>query len=248
MTVYAIKNNKVKGLKDMSILRNKNREQYVVVTMQTIRDNRLKNKDIGALVRLLALPDNWKFSVSGLITGGENRVMPDGKDSVSSSINRLEELGYLVRKQKHGSKGNFLGVEWEIFETSKKIGKPLTEKPLTEKPLTGNPLTGKPSTEKTTQSNNNISNNNQSIIKSVNTLSQEDYAYIVAHYPRELVDYTILKITERNYQGCMNRETIIKWCEEYLQRRPIRINNNQFNHFTQNEYDFDTLEKEILSN
>jgi len=221
----------------MAIFRNSNRENYVVISSETIRDLRLKNKDIGALVRLLALPDFWDFSVEGLIKG---KVMCDGRTAIDASLHRLEEYGYLQRTQSRDVRNRFGGYEWEIYERPK----------LRDSPFLGNLKTEKPKTKKAKSENNKQSITYPSIIyqsinECVGSLSQEDYAVLCARYGTNAVDYQIQRIIEGHYKGCMNAKIIGEWCEERKKRTSAP---NKFNKFKQNNYDFEELEKELLSN
>ncbi|MDO4465218.1 MAG: hypothetical protein Q4C57_11815 [Bacillota bacterium] len=120
----------------MAIYRDPNRERYTVIANATIRDMRLSNKDLGALVRMLALPDDWDFTIEGLIVG---KVMPDGKDSITRSLKKLEEYEYLNRIPQRGKNGVFKGYKWEVFESPT-----IADYQSTEGLKTGKPETGKP--------------------------------------------------------------------------------------------------------
>ena len=65
----------------------------------------------GLLSLMLSLPDDWNYSISGLVT-----LSKDGKDSVMSALAELEKFGYLSRERVVNDKGQFAGVEYNIFE------------------------------------------------------------------------------------------------------------------------------------
>ena len=73
---------------------------------------------------MLSLPDDWNYSVSGLVT-----LSKDGKDSVMSALGELEKFGYLKRERLVNDKGQFNGIEYNIYE------EPQREKPIAEKVL-----------------------------------------------------------------------------------------------------------------
>lgn len=94
---------------------------------------------------MLSLPDDWDYSIQGLVTLGR-----DGKDSVMSALSELESNGYLHRSRALNSKGQFEGYNYDIYEKPN-TGNPYAENPNMEKPNTGNPPqlnTNKPSTKK----------------------------------------------------------------------------------------------------
>lgn len=68
------------------------KDSYTTVLNNCIMDNRLKNKDLGCLVRLLRLPPTWKFTKEGLYMIMKSH---DGKEVVNNSIKKLEKLNYI---------------------------------------------------------------------------------------------------------------------------------------------------------
>ena len=106
---------------------NKTRD-YTVVSNYHLRDKNLSLKAKGLLTVLLSLPDNWDYSVNGLVA-----ILKEGKDSVTSTLKELEENGYLTRTQAKESNGKFKGYDYDVFE-----------KPFPENPSTVNPMTEKP--------------------------------------------------------------------------------------------------------
>lgn len=121
---------------------NKN-QNYTIMSNVHLQQAEMSLKAKGILSVMLSLPDDWDYSIAGLV-----KMSKDGKDSVVSALLELEKLGYLKRTQQFDSKGHFAGYIYDIYE------QPFAEKPLTEKPHTENPLTEKP-----TQQNTNITNN-----------------------------------------------------------------------------------------
>ena len=60
---------------------------------------------------MLFLPDNWIYSINGLIA-----VCKEGKKAIQSSIKELEDNNYLVRKKIQDDKGR-INYRYDIFET-----------------------------------------------------------------------------------------------------------------------------------
>lgn len=101
----------------MAIFRNKIKERYTVVSNSILMDSNLKLKDMGLLIKLLSLPDNWDFSEAGLV----KIIKGDGRDSIRSSLKTLEKLGYLRRYRERDELGKLLNTVWEIFEEPQTI-------------------------------------------------------------------------------------------------------------------------------
>ena len=109
----------------MAILRKCNKEKYTTILQSITMDSRLSLKDLGLLVKLLSLPDNWNFSEKGL----EKILEQDGQTSIRTAIKNLEKYGYLKRVRVRES-GKMIGIEWYIFEepqTEKKVENPHCE-------------------------------------------------------------------------------------------------------------------------
>lgn len=117
----------------MAILRKSNKERYTTILQSITTDSRLSLKDLGLLVKLLSLPDNWNFSERGLAKILEQ----DGQTSIRTAIKNLENYGYLKRIRKHDEKGKVTGVEWivnEEPETKKECENPRLENPNMDNP------------------------------------------------------------------------------------------------------------------
>lgn len=228
----------------MPVLKNKTQGRYVNVCKSILENKTLCLRDRGMLVTLLSLPDNWDFSIAGL-----TKILPDGKSSISASMDRLIQLGYLTKEQERTSLGKFGMNVIEVHETPIS---PLPEKPSTGNRVTDNPVTGKSVPENQSQlSNKEVSSNrvtnNKVINKESETLSDSDYNELVATFGRDNVDYQIRKIKEKHYKGCMNRSTIEKWCKEYQTKVKPSKAKNSFNNFPQRDYDWDKLERELIA-
>ena len=111
----------------------KHSKDFSQIYKAVLHDKTLGAFDRGLLITLYNLPDDWKFSVSGLCS-----ILPDGKSAISGSLRRLEDKGYLRLTKARNEKG--------LFETSLELcipsettdTKPCTiignEQTVTEKP------------------------------------------------------------------------------------------------------------------
>lgn len=124
----------------MGVVRVNKNKNYTIMSNYHLNEKNMSLKAKGILSLMLSLPENWDYSITGLAT-----LSKDGKDSVMSALNELEELGYLVRTKLVKSNGQFDGYDYDIYE------KPNLEQPCSVKPNTDNP----------TQINTNIINNNK---------------------------------------------------------------------------------------
>ena len=132
----------------MSKIRVHKTGNFTVMSNYHFKEKGMSLKGKGLLSLMLSLPDDWNYSVSGLV-----KLSKDGKDSVMSALAELEKFGYLQRERITNSKGQFAGIEYNIFE------QPQTENPVTALPTLGNTNEGKPAEGKPTQLNTNQLNN-----------------------------------------------------------------------------------------
>lgn len=116
---------------------------YTTISTAHFKERGMSLKAKGLLSLMLALPDGWACSVSGLV-----ELSSDGRESVTTALKELERFGYLKRERQMTEDGKFAGYDYTVCE-----------KPFTEKPFTGKPFTENPST---VQEYNNIYNNNNS--------------------------------------------------------------------------------------
>ena len=143
----------------MSVIRIHKNSNFTVMSNYHFKEKKMSLKAKGLLSLMLSLPDDWNYSISGLVT-----LSKDGKDSVMSALGELETFGYLERTRLVNSKGQFSGIEYNIFE------EPQLKNPVEENTNEGKPILEKANEEKPTQLNTNkLNNNNNKIINELNT-------------------------------------------------------------------------------
>lgn len=109
---------------------NKNRD-YTVMSNHHLRDRNLSLRAIGLLSKMLSLPDDWDYSVPGLVA-----ICRESKNIIQGALKELEKNGYLVRTMTRDSSGH-IGYNYDVYEqpqhTLPRPEKPRPEKPCTEK-------------------------------------------------------------------------------------------------------------------
>lgn len=96
----------------MAIIRVVKNKDYTVMSNAHLRDKRLSLKAVGLLSIVLSLPDNWHYTVNGLVGS-----VKDGKDSVESAIKELKKNGYLrVDKIYPNGNCNRIQYQYTFFE------------------------------------------------------------------------------------------------------------------------------------
>lgn len=95
----------------MSVIRMERNGNFTVMANYHFRDKRLSFKEMGLLSFMYSLPGNWKYSIEGLAS-----LTRDGSAAVQSGISKLEQFGYIRRKQ-HRHKDGTLGLmEYVVYE------------------------------------------------------------------------------------------------------------------------------------
>lgn len=111
----------------MSVIRVNKTKNYTVLSNYHFKEKDMSLKAKGLLSLMLSLPDDWNYSISGLV-----KLSKDGKDGVMSALSELEKFGYLLRTRVKNDKGQFSGVEYHIYEQPQG-DTPIMEKPILEK-------------------------------------------------------------------------------------------------------------------
>lgn len=140
---------------------NKNRD-YTVMSNHHLRDRNLSLRAIGLLSKMLSLPDDWDYSVPGLVA-----ICQESKNIIQGALKELEKNGYLVRTMTRDSSGH-IGYNYDVYEQPQHT-LPRPEKPFTVEPCTVSPSTVEPCTEKQPQLNTNRLNTKELNTERVNT-------------------------------------------------------------------------------
>lgn len=125
-----------------------------------LKDKRLSLKAIGLLSIVLGLPEDWHYTVNGLVG-----IVKDGKDSVESAIKELKKNGYLrVEKIYPNENSNRIQYQYTFFENPQEVDfQPLEnqgiEKQVVETQVLENPYTYKYTNK---QNTNKLNTNKQS--------------------------------------------------------------------------------------
>ena len=158
----------------MSVIRIHKTNNFTVMSNYHFKEKKMSLKAKGLLSLMLSLPDDWNYSVSGLV-----KLSKDGKDSVMTALAELEKFGYLTRTQTINAKGQFSGIEYNIFE----------------QPQAENSITGKQHAETQISEKSNAENPAQLNTNSINNLENKD---IKGLSTKEMVDFEIDDAELRN--------------------------------------------------
>lgn len=101
----------------MTVMRTFKNKNYTVMSNTHLKDKNLSLKAKGLLSVMLSLPDNWNYSIAGLVA-----ICKENETAIKSALNELKKNGYLIvnkLKPSKATKGK-IGYEYLIFETPDK--------------------------------------------------------------------------------------------------------------------------------
>ena len=176
----------------MPVIRVHSTKSYTVMSNFHLRDKNLSYRAKGMLSFMLSLPEDWDYSVNGLVS-----VSKENENAIKGILQELKDNGYLVINKIKDDKGKFV-YEYNIYEFPKE------ENPEVEKPEVDIPQVDTPQVENQPQINTNIINtnkqllnNNNSTSSSINTLNNNSsiYDYIQDNFGRILSSIEIEEIS-----------------------------------------------------
>lgn len=106
-------------------------KRYFKMYNDILWDGNISAKAKAVLVTIFAFPDDWSFTVRGLI-----KVMKEGKAAIYSALAELIEAGYVEKRvTRDESTGKFLKVKYSFYSTNdpvEKLDHVLYPSPLTD--------------------------------------------------------------------------------------------------------------------
>lgn len=111
-------------------------EHYTMIPNDIFRDKTISPRAVKIYGFLRSHTTGWRINVRGLAT-----QMGIGKNSVNSSLNELQELGYMSREWVTDSNGLRTGIKYKVFHSRCPRNED-TGVPLLGNPAVGNPETG----------------------------------------------------------------------------------------------------------
>ena len=158
----------------MSVIKSGKNNNYTYMSNYHLRDKNLSYKAKGLLSFMLSLPEDWNYSVNGLVSCSKENLK-----TIQSILKELENGKYLIRKRSNLNSGKF-SYEYIIYE----------------EPYTQNRHTVKTQTvERSTEKEQQINTNKQNTKKINNILScevsnvEENNDKVKTETYKEIIDY-----------------------------------------------------------
>lgn len=142
----------------MSIFKIDKTKDFTVMSNYHLRDRNLSLKAKGLLSFMLSLPDDWDYSLRGLVA-----ICKESKDAIRSTLDESKLHNYLIIESTRDKNGKF-EYNYHIYEKPFKI---CFKTPNT--PNTDNPYVDEPNMDNKPQINTNIQNINKNIDKDLSS-------------------------------------------------------------------------------
>lgn len=226
---------------EMSILRNRTQESFTIVNQTITKDKELGITERGLLITILSLPDNWEFTIAGL-----QQILPDGKEKISNSLKKLEEAGYIERRQTKVN-GKYGSNEIEVYQERTQCDEE-AEKPSAENPSTETPSADSDAQYNTNKLNNSkVNTNNVCATRNESGITSEQRDELIRKYSARLVDDTIRRAS--TYKKIkVTFDLIDQWCGERIERNKTnQFTRGQYDDYIRQDYDIAEIERRLLA-
>ena len=117
----------------MAIFRTFKNENYTVMSNYHLKEKNMSLKAKGLLSMMLSLPNDWDYSLAGLIA-----ICKENETAVRSALKELKDFGYLRvdKMMPNETKTGRIEYVYNVFEKPQKNEKPKVEKqPLENQPV-----------------------------------------------------------------------------------------------------------------
>lgn len=163
----------------MAVFRIEKTNNYTVMSNYHLREKEMTLKAKGLLSLMLSLPNNWDYTIEGLVT-----ICKENETAIKSTLKELKDFGYLKILKVQNQKGQF-EYEYNIYE-----------KPYNKKPEVENPGVENPSVENQGQLNTNKQNTKNKKEKKEKTKTEIDLVIDETNYNNELKEmiYEFIKM------------------------------------------------------
>ena len=203
----------------MAIFRIEKNKNYTIMSNYHLKEKEMSLKAKGLLSLMLSLPNNWDYTIEGLVT-----ICKENETAIKSTLKELKDFGYLEILKVQNQKGQF-EYEYNIYE-----------KPQSKKPEVENLGVENPSVENQGQLNTNKQNTKNKKEKKEKAKTEIDLVLDKTNYNDAL--------KEMIYEFIKMRKTIKKPMTTIAVKRLI----NKLDKFTNNDKEkIQILDKSIFN-
>lgn len=99
----------------MSVIRVEKNQNYTCMSNYHLKEKDMSLKAKGLLSLMLSLPDDWDYSINGLVS-----ICKENETSIKNALAELKEFGYLevIKNAPNASNGGRISYEYIVHEKS----------------------------------------------------------------------------------------------------------------------------------
>ena len=143
----------------MAVFRVEKNKNYTTMSNYHLKDDKLSLKSKGLLSLILSLPDDWNYTIAGLVS-----LCVEGESSIKSALNELKKSGYIeiIKIKPNKENGGRYEYVYNVYEKpvekqeDRKQG--VENQPLENQPVENQGVENHPIYKRTNISNTNIPN------------------------------------------------------------------------------------------
>lgn len=184
----------------MAVLRINKTKDYTVMSNAHFKEKEMSLKAKGLLSQMLSLPENWDYSISGLVA-----INKENESSIKSALNELKKFGYLVvtKKMPNETATGRIEYVYDIYE------QPYKKQPIEKQEVENLPLE-KQEVENQGQLSTYELNTNELSNKKTNTKQiEKEFENLWAAYPRKQGKANALRAYEKARKSGVDYQTVL---------------------------------------
>ena len=104
----------------MSVIRVEKNKNYTTMSNYHFKEKEMSLKSKGLLSQMLSLPDNWDYTIAGLVS-----INKENESAIKSALDELRQFGYLkiLKKLPNQTETGRIEYEYIVYEKPKQEGK-----------------------------------------------------------------------------------------------------------------------------
>lgn len=190
----------------MSVVRMNKTENFTVMSNFHFKEKKMSLKAKGLLSLMLSLPNDWDYSISGLVS-----ICKENETAIKNTLNELQKFGYLIvsklmpNKEEKRSRIEYI---YDIFESPQEVKK----QPPENLPLENQPVDNRVQLSTNEQSTNEQSTND-AVINSFNSCKSKEKKPKSNKTPWKKVQ-TLFGLDRRS-PSIKEKESATRWVDEW---------------------------------
>lgn len=142
-------------------------KQFTTICNSCIFDGRLTLKAKGLLITMLALPEDWNYSIAGIVS-----IVKEGESAIRAALKELKEYGYVNVSRIIDDKGKVVDWQYDIHESPVSCNQD-NDYPVVENPHVDNPVVENQAIQNTNKQNTDVLNTDKQIKKDISSVPSD---------------------------------------------------------------------------